>query len=116
MDETAFTEAVVAAIGNAEIARYFVLPDGGLDAVTRFDQIDVDAAAIRRDLASAGGLKASHAQRRMLLILVALCRPALAAELFAEGFEVLPRAIMAMDRRNRGLVCELILNYPGWHD
>lgn len=116
MDKTAFTKAVVAAIRNAEIARYFVLPDGGLDAVSRHDEIDLDAAAIRADLASPGGLNASHAQRRMLMILATLCRPALADELFGERFSILPRAVMAMDRRNRGLVAELIFNYPGWHD
>lgn len=116
MDEAAFTQAVVAAIRNAEIARYFRLPAGGLDAVSRHDEIDLDGEAIRRDLAAPGGLKASHAQRRMLLILASLCRPALADELFGERFGALPRAVMAMDRRNRGLVAELIFNYPGWHD
>ena len=116
MDEKAFTETVVAAIRNAEIARYFTLPDGGLDAVNEHFQIDVDADAIREDMASPGGLKASHAQRRMLLILVTLCRPALGDELFGEPFGMLPRAVMAMDARNRGLFAELIFSYPGWHD
>lgn len=116
MDEGRFTEAVVAAIRNAEIAGYFVLPGGSLDTVNEHFQIDVDAAAIRADLASPGGLKASHAQRRMLMILVTLCRPGLAQDLFGEDFSMLPRAVMAMDARNRGLFAELIFSYPGWHD
>ena len=40
----------------------------------------------------------------------------MAQDLFGEDFSMLPRAVMAMDARNRGLFAELIFGYPGWHD
>lgn len=114
MNEVAFTEAVIAAIGNAELERYACLPEGGLDAVRSHHEIGFDVDAIRRDMNSTGGIKASHAQRRMLMLLVALWRPMTADELFDEGLSVLSRAIMAMDSRNRAILAELIETYPGW--
>jgi hypothetical protein len=116
MDETAFTEALIAALRNAELERYCVLPEAGLAAVSSHLQVGFDVEAIRRDRASPGGIKGSHAQRRMLMLLVALWRPGAADELFGEGLSALPRAIMAMDRRNRAILAELIETYPGWDD
>lgn len=114
MDEAAFTEALIAAIRNAELERYTLLPDGGLDAAASHYEIGFDIDAIRRDRDSPGGIKASHAQRRMLMLLVALWRPMAAEDLFDEGLSALPRGIMAMDARNRAILAELIEHYPGW--
>lgn len=114
MDEAAFTDAVVAAIRNAELVRYTTLPDGGLDAVKSHYEIGFDIEAIRRDRDGPGGIKASNAQRRMLTLLVALWRPYVAEDLFEDGLSALPRAVMAMDARNRAILAELIEHYPGW--
>lgn len=116
MDEKAFTEAVVEAIRNAELERYFVLPEGGISEVASHYEIELDVEAVRRDLASPGGLKASHAQRRMLMLLAALWRPRVADELFGESLGSLADAVMAMDRVNRGILAELLYAYPGWSD
>lgn len=114
MDEAAFTEALVAALRNAELERYCLLPDGGLEAVTSHYEIGFDVDEIRRDRDSPGGIKASHAQRRMLMLLLAFWRPDVADDLFDDGLSALPRAVMAMDARNRALLAELIESYPGW--
>jgi hypothetical protein len=116
MDAQEFTRAVVAAIENAELARYFILPDGGLPAVTSHLQIDLNVEAVRADLASPGGLKASHAQRRMLMVLAALWRPRQADDLFGESLGNLAHAIMAMDRYNREILAALVESFPGWSD
>lgn len=116
MDEAAFTEALIAGIRNAELERYCLLPDGGLEAVTSHLQVGFDVEAIRRDKASPGGIKASHAQRRMLSLLIALWRPGVVDTLFDDGLAALPRAVMAMDARNRAILAELIESYPGWDD
>lgn len=116
MDEAEFTRALVAALRNAELERYCTFPDGGPDAVTSHLQVGFDVEAIRRDRASAGGIKASNAQRRMLVLLVALWRPSMAGELFGVGLEALPQAIMTMDRRNRAILSALVETYPGWDE
>ncbi len=114
MDEAEFLSALKAAIENCQIARYFQVPGDDLAALESHYDLAPDLAAIRQDLQSPGGIKGSHAQRRMLLILVTLWDPLQAQALFGEDFAILPTAVMAMDLENRGIFAELIYTYPGW--
>ncbi|MZR29068.1 hypothetical protein [Sneathiella litorea] len=114
MDEQAFTEFLKNSIRYNQLERYFVATPGPIeDATSHYDLIpNVDE--IRRDLADSGGLKLSHAQRRMLMTLIALWNGGMADDLFQEGLGSLPRVIQSMDRNNRELLGNLILTYPGW--
>ena len=114
MEEAEFLSALQAAIEKCQLARYFRVPGGELAALENHYDVVPDLAAIHRDMESPGGIKGSHAQRRMLLILVTLWDPVRAQALFGEDFAVLPAALMAMDRENRGILAELIYTYPGW--
>ena len=114
MDEAEFLAALKQAIVNCELARYFNIPDAGLDTVDSHYDLAPDLGAIAADRDSPGGIKGSHAQRRMLLVLVTLWHAGQAQELFGEDFAVLPRVIQSMDNENRGLLAELIYSYPGW--
>ena len=73
-------------------------------------------AAVTEDLASPGGLKASHGQRRMLQILAVLWNGRRADEIFQLPLSALVPSIMAMDRENREILSELLYSYPGWDD
>jgi len=114
MDEIGFLEAVKAAIETCELERYF-LPSGmALAALESHYSLAPDLAAIRTDIESPGGIKGSHGQRRMLLVLVTLWNSKKAQDLFDEEFAVLPTVVMSMDGRNRGILAELLYTYPGW--
>ncbi|MAZ03629.1 MAG: hypothetical protein CMN56_10860 [Sneathiella sp.] len=114
MNETAFLENLKDAIRYNQLEWYFTAETGDIqDAQGHYDlnpAIDV----IREDQADSGGLKLSHAQRRMLMILVALWEGHIADELFGEGLGSLSLAIQSMDKNNRTLLSELIVTYPGW--
>jgi hypothetical protein len=114
MDETDFLDALKQAIEGCELNRYFNIPEAGLGVVDSHYDLIPDLAAIAEDRDSPGGIKGSHAQRRMLLVLVTLWDAGQAQRLFGEEFAVLPKVIHAMDKQNRGILAELIYNYPGW--
>ena len=97
-----------------QLERYFDGGPGRVETVeTPYDLIP-DVAAIRADMADPGGLKLSHAQRRMLMVLVALWDGGTADRLFEEGLGRLSRIIMSMDKTNRARLAEIITIYPGW--
>lgn len=103
------------AIRYNQLERYFKVSCGSIDeAVSHYD-LAPDIDAIKRDLSDSGGLKLSHAQRRMLMTLVALWEGTTADQLFEEGLGSLSRIIQSMDRNNREILADLILAYPGWN-
>ncbi len=116
MDERAFLETLKDAIEICELSRYFKSSTGDINAADSHYDIQPDLDAIAADIKSPGGIKGSHAQRRMLLVLVTLWQPARAQALFGEEFAALQHVVMAMDKRNRGLLAELLYTYPGWGD
>ncbi len=97
-----------------QLERYFKTSTGSIEEVSSHYDLKPNIEAITRDQADSGGLKLSHAQRRMLMTLVALWEGATADQLFEEGLGSLSRIIQSMDRNNRELLAELILAYPGW--
>ena len=114
LNEPAFTEVLKEAIRYNQLERYFRANSGQIeDAESHYD-LAPDIEAIKLDQADSGGLKLSHAQRRMLMTLVALWEGATADQLFEEGLGSLSRIIQSMDRNNRELLAELTLTYPGW--
>jgi hypothetical protein len=109
-----FTKLVKESITYNQLERYFV--SGKIDLMDMEDHFDLqpNIGAIKDDMASKGGLKLSHAQRRMLVVLVALWNGRVADEVFSSGMEDLAKIIQSMDRNNRELFAELIVTYPGW--
>ena len=114
LNETAFLERLKAAIRYNQLERYFTAETGDIQNVPRHYDLKPALNVIREDQADSGGLKLSHAQRRMLMILVALWEGHIADELFGESLGSLSRVIQSMDRNNRELLGELIVTYPGW--
>ena len=114
MDENAFTALIKDAIRYNQLERYFAAKAISIEQVQSHYDLQPNIDAIRRDQADSGGLKLSHAQRRMLMTLVALWEGRIADELFGKGLGSLPRIIQSMDRNNRELLGDLILTYPGW--
>lgn len=114
LDEQTFTSLVKDAILYNQLERYFKASSGPIEDVSSHYDLSPDINAITQDQADSGGLKLSHAQRRMLMTLVALWEGATADQIFDEGLGSLSRIIQSMDRNNRELLAELILAYPGW--
>ncbi|MEX0582140.1 MAG: hypothetical protein WD185_00605 [Sneathiella sp.] len=114
MNETEFVELVKSAIHYNQLERYFIADAGNIQDVQNHYKLKPNLDVIREDQADSGGLKLSHAQRRMLMTLVALWDGYTADELFGEGLGSLSRIIQSMDRNNRELLGDLIVAYPGW--
>jgi hypothetical protein len=114
LNEQAFTALVKEAIRYNQLERYFRAVTGSIENASSHYDLTPNVDAITRDQADSGGLKLSHAQRRMLMTLVALWEGTTADRLFDEGLGSLSRIIQSMDRNNRELMAELILTYPGW--
>ncbi|WP_288904018.1 hypothetical protein [uncultured Sneathiella sp.] len=114
LTEQAFTALLKDAIRYNQLERYFKVSSGSIEEIASHYDLAPDIDAIKRDLSDSGGLKLSHAQRRMLMTLVALFDGYTADDLFEEGLGSLSRIIQSMDRNNRELMADLILSYPGW--
>ncbi|PHQ70257.1 MAG: hypothetical protein COB93_05935 [Sneathiella sp.] len=114
LDITEFAETLQEAISYNQLERYFTVTGEGLPTATSHYDIQPDINAIKADIASAGGLKLSHAQRRMLVVLVALWEGRIADEVFADGIGSLPKIVQSMDKNNRALFADLIVTFPGW--
>lgn len=114
LNEQAFTEIVQQAIAYNQLERYFAASkDSPQNAGSHYD-LEPNIAEIKTDQASVGGLKLSHAQRRMLMVLVALWDGRSADETFGESLGSLPKIVQSMDKKNRELLGDLIMTYPGW--
>jgi len=109
-----FTQLAKEAILYNQLERYFTPKGDGFDKLNNHFDLQPDLEAIKSDKESAGGLKLSHAQRRMLMLLVALWNGREADLVFNEGFGSISKLIHSMDRNNRELVAELVVTYPGW--
>lgn len=114
MQEREFTETLIEAIIYNQLERYFHQPEGPLTDITSHYDLSPAVDTIREDMASAGGLKLSHAQRRMLSVLVSLWDGRVADSLFEEGLGSLANIIQSMDRTNRELLADIIVTFPGW--
>lgn len=114
MSATAFTKLVIESITYNQLERYFLTDQGNLEMLEDHFALRPDIDAINKDMASDGGLKLSHAQRRMLVVLVALWDGRIADEVFSNGMGDLAKVIQSMDRNNRELFAELVVSYPGW--
>lgn len=114
MVETDFTKIVQEAILYNQLERYFSPKGEEFDKIESHFELAPDTDEIEKDIASAGGLKLSHAQRRMLMLLVALWEGNEADRIFSEGLGTLGKLIHSMDRNNRELAADLIVTYPGW--
>ena len=114
MVETDFTKIVQEAILYNQLERYFSPKGEAFERLESHFELSPDVSEIENDLASAGGLKLSHAQRRMLMLLVALWEGNEADRIFSEGLGSLGKLIHSMDRDNRELTADLIVTYPGW--
>ncbi|WP_169546283.1 hypothetical protein [Sneathiella aquimaris] len=114
MSEEEFTIIVKEAINYNQLNRYFLSKTGKIDTAKDHFDLTPDLESIRADKASDGGLKLSHAQRRMLILLVALWDGRYADDIFNEGIGSLGKMIHSMDRGNRELFADLIVTYPGW--
>ena len=116
MDEMVFLEALKRAVERCQLEPY-ILPVGAeLAAVESHWDISLNVAAVKADMASPGGLKLSHAQRRMLQVVATLWNSRSADELFGLPFSELVPVVMSMDRENREILAELLYSYPGWRD
>ncbi|GLQ08004.1 hypothetical protein [Sneathiella chinensis] len=114
MFEEEFTIILKQSIKYNQLERYFAATQGEVEnAATHYD-LYPDMERIIEDRDSPGGIKLSHAQRRMLMVLVALWEGDEADRVFGEGIGSIPTMIHAMDRQNRELLADLILTYPGW--
>ncbi len=114
MLEEEFTKIVKEAINYNQLNRYF-LPNGQeLENLTSHYDLKPDLSSIEMDKQSDGGLKLSHAQRRMLIFLVSLWDGRQADRIFLEGIGSLGKMIHSMDKGNRELVADLVVTYPGW--
>lgn len=114
MTENEFTNFVKEAITYNQLERYFTPKDNELDKLINHFDIAPDITEIKKDKNSDGGLKLSHAQRRMLILLVALWNGHIADQVFQESFGSIGKLIHSMDRNNRELVADIIATYPGW--
>jgi len=114
MVETDFTKIVQEAILYNQLERYFSPKGDDFNNIESHFELTPDVVEIEKDKASDGGLKLSHAQRRMLMLLVALWEGNEADRIFSEGLGSLGKLIHSMDRNNRELTAELIVTYPGW--
>ncbi|MBL4906448.1 MAG: hypothetical protein JKX94_03275 [Sneathiella sp.] len=114
MFDEEFTKIVKEAINYNELNRYFLPTDEKFEAIDSHFELQPNISAIESDKASSGGLKLSHAQRRMLILLVALWEGNEADRIFSEGIGSISKMIHSMDRDNRELFADLILTYPGW--
>lgn len=114
LDEKSFTALLKDVVRYNQLERYFKTTSGPIEDVDSHYDLMPNIDAIKRDQADSGGLKLSHAQRRMLMTLVALWEGATADLLFEESLGSLSRIIQSMDRNNREFLAELILAYPGW--
>ncbi|USG60763.1 hypothetical protein NBZ79_16515 [Sneathiella marina] len=114
MNAKEFTKLVKESITYNQLERYFLVDQGNLESLNDHFTLRPDIDAIEEDMASAGGLKLSHAQRRMLVVLVALWDGRVADKVFSNGMGDLPKVIQSMDRNNRELFAELVVSYPGW--
>ncbi|WP_373088764.1 hypothetical protein [Sneathiella sp.] len=113
MPERNFAILVKEVITYNQLEQYFT----GMDAVAEINShydLQPDIETIERDFKSAGGLKLSHAQRRMLTVLVSLWNDRVADSIFNESLGSLAKTVQSMDRNNRELLAELIVTYPGW--
>jgi len=106
-----FFETLKDAISYNQLERYFT---GNVTSVDSHYNLQPDIGAIKKDMASDGGLKLSHAQRRMLVVLVALWEGHIADEVFNQGIGDLSKIIQSMDKDNREIFAELIVSFPGW--
>ena len=114
MFEADFTKIVREAIVYNQLERYFSPKGDKMESVESHFDIQPDIPEIEKDKASAGGLKLSHAQRRMLMLLVALWEGNEADRVFSEGLGSISKLIHSMDANNRELTADLIITYPGW--
>lgn len=114
MFDEEFTKIVKEAITYNQLNRYFSPPTEKFDAVKNHFDLQPIISGIESDIASAGGLKLSHAQRRMLILLISLWEGSEADRIFAEGIGSIGKMIHSMDRTNRELVADLVITYPGW--
>lgn len=114
MDEDRFLTLLKEAIAYNQLARYFAGGAPRVEAAASLADLRPDIIAIDSDLKDPGGLKLSHAQRRMLTVVVALWDGGAADRLFGQGLGSLAHILQSMDRRNRKLLSEIILTYPGW--
>jgi hypothetical protein len=109
-----FTKLVKESITYNQLERYFETDQDHLAELKDHFDLEPSIEAIKEDIASPGGLKLSHAQRRMLVVLVTLWNGRIADEVFSSGMEDLSKIIQSMDKNNRELFAELIVTYPGW--
>lgn len=114
MFEEEFTKIVKDAIIYNELNRYFLPSSEKFAAVSSHFEIKPNISAIESDKTSKGGLKLSHAQRRMLILIVALWEGREADRVFEEGIGSIGKLIHSMDRNNREFMADLIMTYPGW--
>ena len=109
-----FTKLVKEAILYNQLERYFSPKGDTFDKLNNHFELQPNVIEIENDKKSAGGLKLSHAQRRMLMLLVALWDGQEADRIFGEGLGSLGKLIHSMDANNRDLVADLVVTYPGW--
>jgi hypothetical protein len=109
-----FTKIVKEAILYNQLERYFSPSGEKLELVETHYDLCPNVFEIEKDKNSDGGLKLSHAQRRMLIFLVALWEGREADRIFNEGIGTVSKLIHSMDRDNRELLADLIITYPGW--
>jgi len=109
-----FTKLVKEAILYNQLERYFSPKGDAFDKLNNHFELQPCVKDIENDKKSAGGLKLSHAQRRMLIFLVALWDGQEADRIFNEGIGSLGKLIHSMDANNRDLVADLVVTYPGW--
>lgn len=109
-----FTKLVKEAILYNQLERYFSPKGDAFDKLNNHFDLKPSVKDIESDKNSAGGLKLSHAQRRMLILLVALWDGQEADRIFEEGIGSIGKLIHSMDTNNRDLVADLVVTYPGW--
>ncbi|MCG8491289.1 MAG: hypothetical protein MI743_06715 [Sneathiellales bacterium] len=114
MQQEEFTKILKEAINYNQLERYFLSETGDIESAQSHYELRPDLESVEKDKASDGGIKLSHAQRRMLIVLVALWDGRHADRVFEEGMGSLARTIHSMDRENRELFADLIVTYPGW--
>lgn len=114
MDQQEFTKIVKEAIKYNQLEKYFFVNNGIIEEIDNHRDLSPDMPAIERDKSSAGGIKLSHAQRRMLVLLVALWDERQANRVFDGGIGSLGRMVQSMDATNREIFADLIITYPGW--
>lgn len=114
LPEQEFTIIIKEAIKYNQLEKYFRARSGAVQDVSDHFDLSPDTDAIERDKSSAGGLKLSHAQRRMLILLTALWDERQANRIFADGAGSLGTMIQSMDPTNRDLFADLVVTYPGW--